>query len=94
MELENIEAIKSLVCAGLGAALLPLCCVNGAHGRGLVYKKICSFPMHRQLLLAVTDWRAHPPATRRLARRIIHTLGSTETARDAQGLIEKLDADH
>jgi DNA-binding transcriptional LysR family regulator len=76
MELENIEAIKSLVCIGMGAALLPLCSVVGAHGRGLVYKKIRSFPMHRQLLLAVTDWRSHPPATRRLARRIIRTLGS------------------
>ncbi len=91
MELENNEAIKSLVRAGLGVALLPLCCVTGPHGRGLLYKRICHFPMHRKLLLAVTDWRVHPPATRRLARRIIQALSSGETAADAQRLIEKLD---
>jgi DNA-binding transcriptional LysR family regulator len=93
MELENIEAIKSLVCIGMGAALLPLCCVVGAHGRGLVYKKIRGFPLHRQLLLAVTDWRSHPPATRRLARRILRTLGSPQASIDAHRLIEKVDAD-
>jgi DNA-binding transcriptional LysR family regulator len=60
MELENIEVIKSLVSAGLGAALLPVCCVSGAHGRGLVFKKFRDFPMQRQLLLAGTNWRAHP----------------------------------
>ena len=92
MELENIEAIKSLVCAGLGAALLPLCCVNGTHAHSLVYKKINNFPMRRQLLLAVTDRRVHPPATRRLARQIIRTLGSFENPADAQALMDSLDA--
>jgi LysR family transcriptional regulator, transcriptional activator of the cysJI operon len=85
MELENIEAIKSLVAAGMGAALLPLCCVAGPQGHNLAYKKIHNFRMYRQLLLAVTDWRPHPPATRGLARYIIRTLGTKD-----EGLAEKL----
>lgn len=79
MEMENMEAIKSLVRAGLGVALLPLCCVVGLAGRGLVHKHIHGMSMSRELLLAVTDWRAHPPATRRLAERILRALGTSET---------------
>jgi DNA-binding transcriptional LysR family regulator len=88
MKLENIEAIKSLVSASMGAALLPPCCVAGPQSHTLAYKKIHKFRMYlmyRQLLLAATDWRPHPPATRRFARYIIRTLGIKD-----EGLAEKL----
>lgn len=70
MEMENMEAIKSVVLAGMGIALLPDCCVAGAAGKGLTAKKVRGFPMHRELLLACLQWEAQPPATRRLAQRI------------------------
>ncbi len=86
MEMENMEAIRSVVSAGMGSALLPLCC---ARGRGVVYKYIRGVPMSRNLLLAVTDWRVHPPATRRLARRILRALGSDASARSGERVIER-----
>ena len=70
MEMENMEAIKSVVVAGMGLALLPDCCVAGAAGQGLVARKVRGVPMHRQLFLACLRWDAQPPATRRLAQRI------------------------
>ncbi|SDF38887.1 LysR family transcriptional regulator [Terriglobus roseus] len=70
MEMENMEAVKSVVLAGMGVALLPDCCVAGAAGKGLCAKKVRGFPMHRELLLACLQWEAQPPATRRLAQRI------------------------
>ena len=88
MELENIEAIKSLVSVGMGAALLPLCCLAGTHGRGIVARKVRGLSMSRQLLLAVTDWHAHPPATRRLAQRIFRSLGTGEAATAAAQIID------
>lgn len=87
MQLENIEAIKSLVSAEMGVALLPLCSVAGKHGRDVVYRKIRGLSMSRQLLLAVTDWRAHPPATRRFARRILRSLATDSAAKAAGHII-------
>jgi LysR family transcriptional activator of glutamate synthase operon len=78
MEMENMEAIKSLVSAGMGASLLPLCCVSGIHAQDIVQKRVKGIRMSRSLLLAAMDWRAQPPATQRLARRLVHTLGSSE----------------
>ena len=70
MEMENMEAIKSVVLAGMGMALLPDCSVTGAAGKGLSAKRVRGFPLHRELLIACLRWDAQPPATRRLAQRI------------------------
>ncbi len=94
MELENIEAIKSLVGAGMGAALLPLCSVTGAYGRGVVYKKVRGFPMTRRLSIAVSDWSAQPPAIRRLASRILRALGTPNSASSTGWAIEVTDDSH
>lgn len=83
MELENIEAIKSLVRAGMGVSLVPICTTMGPHGHGIVPKRIRNFPMSRQLLIATKDWKSQPPVTLRLARSIIEALGSREALRAA-----------
>jgi len=87
MEMENMEAIKSLIRVGMGSSLLPLCCVTGVHGRGLVIRKLNGLKMSRHLLLAVNDWGAHPPATHRLAKRIIRAFGGGTTP-DSQSIHE------
>ena len=91
MEMENMEAIKSLVSAGLGAALMPLCCVSGAHGRGITYKKIRGLPMSRNLLIAALDWKANPPATHRLAGRILKALANPKELSEARRVIDQID---
>jgi LysR family transcriptional activator of glutamate synthase operon len=76
MELENIEAIKGLVRAGLGASILPRCSVIGAHGVGLKALRIRSFPMKRELALALPNSDMLPMAIRRLADRILKGLAN------------------
>lgn len=90
MEMENIEAIKSLVSAGMGAALLPLCSVAEPFSRGVVHKKVRGLAMSRNLLVAAVDWHAHPPATLRLARSILRALGSPDALKVAAQKIEVL----
>ena len=94
MELENIEAIKSLVRAGMGVSMVPNYTTIGSHGDGIVAKRIRNFPMSRQLLIAARDWRSHPPATLRLARSIIQTLGGREALRTATARIDVLNDLH
>jgi LysR family transcriptional activator of glutamate synthase operon len=94
MEMENIEAIKSLVSAGMGAALLPLCSVAEPFRRGVVHKKVRGLSMSRNLLLAAVDWHAHPPATLRLARSILRALGSPDALKVASQKIEVLNQHH
>jgi LysR family transcriptional activator of glutamate synthase operon len=94
MELENIEAIKSLVRAGMGVSMVPDCTTMGYHGHGIVAKRIRNFPMSRQLLIAAKDWRSHPPATLRLARSIIQKLGGREALRAAAAKIDVLNDLH
>jgi DNA-binding transcriptional LysR family regulator len=74
MELENIEAIKALVRAGLGASILPRCSVGGTHGAGLKALRIRNFPMERELALALPNSDMLPLAIRRLADRILKGL--------------------
>lgn len=62
MEMENIEAVKVLVAAGLGASILPSCAVTppaDAAGalRGL---KVKGRPLYRQLGLATMDAHTLP----------------------------------
>lgn len=74
MEMENIEAIKSLISFGLGAALLPISCLQPMQSRGLVYKKVRDVPMMRQLLIAANDWKSQPRIRRSFIERIRQTL--------------------
>lgn len=94
MELENIEAIKSLVRAGMGVSLVPNCTTTEPFGHGILPKRIRNFPMSRQLLIAARDWRSHPPATLRLARSIIQTLGGRKALRSAAARIDVLNDLH
>jgi LysR family transcriptional activator of glutamate synthase operon len=75
MEMENIEAIKSLVRAGLGAAVLPRCSVAGsADGVGLKIMRIQGISMARELCLALPKSEMIPMAIRRLAASIMKRL--------------------
>jgi LysR family transcriptional activator of glutamate synthase operon len=82
MELENIEAIKSLVRAGLGASVLPRCSVNGVTQTAAL-KALCvrNFPMERELALALPNSDILPIAIKKLAGRILKRLssGASET---------------
>ena len=81
MELENIEAIKSLVRAGLGAAVLPRCSVAGAaDGAGPKTLRIKGIPMSRELCLAMPKSDMIPMAIRKLAVRIIKGLPNSQRA--------------
>lgn len=82
MEMENIEAIKSLVRAGLGAAILPLCCVAGSQGTMLHVLRILKCRMERDLALALPRGDAPAPIVQRLAAQIVKALSNrNDTAR-------------
>jgi LysR family transcriptional activator of glutamate synthase operon len=70
MEMENIEAIKALVRAGLGIAVLPACSVQGSQGGTLRAMRIRHFPMERNLALALPKSNILPRAIQRFASRI------------------------
>jgi LysR family transcriptional activator of glutamate synthase operon len=76
MEVENNEAIKSLVRAGLGASILPLCAVaqrsSSAHLRVL---RVNGMPLMRNLQLVSVDAEILPNAIRELASKLIAALG-------------------
>lgn len=67
MEMENIESIKALVRAGLGAAVLPMCCVGGSQGAMLRVLRVRQFRMERQLALALPKSATLPGPIRKLA---------------------------
>ena len=75
MEVEGIEAIKSLVRAGLGASLLPLCVVEGA-GRPpqLRILRVRKAPLVRHLSLAALDAQILPNAIRALTASLVRGL--------------------
>jgi LysR family cyn operon transcriptional activator len=70
MEMENIEAIKSLVHAGLGLAVLPECSVAGAHGSGLRVMRVPGAAMTRNLALALPRANTLPRAIQKFASRL------------------------
>ena len=74
MEMENIEAIKALVRAGLGAGVLPLCSVAGAQGVNLRALRIRGFPMGRDLALALPRTRVLPRSILSFAHRLTRGL--------------------
>jgi DNA-binding transcriptional LysR family regulator len=68
MEVENNEAIKSLVRAGLGASILPLCAVAGEPSDGqLRVFRVAGKPLMRHLSLLSADAENLPKAIQELA---------------------------
>ncbi|MFP5277021.1 MAG: LysR family transcriptional regulator [Acidobacteriota bacterium] len=74
MEMENNEAIKALVRAGLGAAILPLCCVTGAQKSGIRVLRIRNFPLERNLALALPKANGLPRAVEKFASHLTKAL--------------------
>ena len=66
MEMENIEAIKALVQAGIGAAVLPACSVSPTQGT-IRPLRIRGFRMERELALALPKATVLPQAIQKLA---------------------------
>jgi len=75
MEVENNEAIKSLVGAGLGASILPVCAVpqQSTHLRIL---RIKGMPLTRELALVSMDTEILPNAIHDLAAALVDALAS------------------
>ena len=80
MEMENTEAIKALVRAGLGAAILPLCSIAGAQGYGLRAMRIRGFPMERNLALALPKLKVVPQAIERFSTQLAKALAGKTVA--------------
>jgi LysR family transcriptional activator of glutamate synthase operon len=77
MEVENNEAIKSMVRAGLGASILPLCAVEAEPPDGhLRILRVKGHPLMRELRLLSTDTTILPKAIQELAFAL--TAGLTE----------------
>jgi DNA-binding transcriptional LysR family regulator len=77
MEVENNEAIKSLVCAGLGSSILPLCAVANEPADGpLRILRVKGKPLMRQLRLASADAEVFPKAIEELASTLTSALTS------------------
>ena len=75
MEVENIEAIKSLVRAGLGASILPLCGVQDQpQGAQLRVLRVKGVPLTRELGLASLDAEILPNIIRELAAALVASL--------------------
>jgi DNA-binding transcriptional LysR family regulator len=75
MEVENNEAIKSLVGAGLGASILPLCAVTQQPGAGqLRILRVKDMPLTRELALLTMDAEILPNAIQDLASSLIGAL--------------------
>jgi LysR family transcriptional activator of glutamate synthase operon len=75
MEVENNEAIKSLVRVGLGASILPLCAVSNEPADGqLRILRVKGKPLMRELRLASADAEVLPNAIRELAQALTTAL--------------------
>ena len=78
MEVENNEAIKSLVRAGLGASILPLCAVaQRTSSAQLRVLRVNGMPLVRNLQLVSVDAEILPNAIRELASTLVASLGRT-----------------
>jgi DNA-binding transcriptional LysR family regulator len=72
MEVENNEAIKSMVRAGLGASILPLCAVEDEPPDGhLRILRIKGHPLLRELRLLSADSGTLPKAIQELASALV-----------------------
>lgn len=79
MEVESIEAIKSLIRAGLAASILPLCATGEQPRSGqLRVMRVRGRPLARELGLAALDAVILPNAIRELATALMAALGGRE----------------
>jgi DNA-binding transcriptional LysR family regulator len=79
MQLENIEAIKSLVRAGLGASIVPFCCVRSTAQTALIkVMRVKGHHLQRNLGLATVNVPVLPAAIDRLAAQLIKALPPTK----------------
>lgn len=80
MEVENNEAIKSLVRVGLGASILPLCAVAGEPPDSpLRILRVKGKPLMRELRLASAGAEILPNAIRQLSSALIASLCPART---------------
>lgn len=78
MEVESIEAMKSLVRAGLGASVLPLCAVGDkVLAARLRVLRVRNAPLLRHLGLATLDAAMQPRAIKELAASLTAGLANT-----------------
>lgn len=85
MLMENIEAIKSLVGAGLGASLLPVHAVgNEAADKKVRLMRVEKRRLKRRLALITLKSSYIPNAVRELSRLIIEELGKKTESNNAQ----------
>ncbi len=76
MEVENNEAIKSLVRVGLGASIMPLCAVeHEPPDSPLRVLRVRGKPLTRELRLVSADAANLPQAIRELAAALLAALG-------------------
>ena len=76
MEIESIEAIKSVARAGLGASIVPLCAVaDRTQAAHLKVLRVKGWPLFRQLGLVTLDAGMQPAAMRELGARLAAALG-------------------
>src|SRR5262245_48023981 len=77
MEIENIEAIKSLIGSGLGASVLPVHAVgNEAADKKVRLMRVKGRPLHRRLGLVTLKSSYIPNAVRELSTLIAEKLGA------------------
>jgi DNA-binding transcriptional LysR family regulator len=77
MEVENNEAIKSLVRVGLGASIMPLCAVaQEPPGSLLRMLRVKGKPLTRELSLVSAGAEILPKAIRELATALVTALGA------------------
>jgi len=82
MEVENNEAIKSLVRAGLGASIMPLCAVaQEPPDKALHVLRVRGKPLTRELRLVSAGSEILPNAIRELAAILMRALGGRRTAK-------------
>ena len=85
MELENTEAMKSLVVAGLGASIVPLCSVSSTPLTPLLrVMRVKGFSLERELALATLNAETLPASIEKLAAQLIKALSQTGQERPAR----------
>jgi DNA-binding transcriptional LysR family regulator len=79
MEVENNEAIKSLVGAGLGASILPVCAVPQQSAQ-LRIVRVKDLPLTRELVLVSMDTEILPNAIQELAASLVAALSNSSVS--------------
>jgi LysR family transcriptional regulator, cyn operon transcriptional activator len=91
MEVENNEAIKSLVRVGLGASILPLCAVaKEPPDSPLRILRVKGKPLVRELRLASAGAEILPNAIRELSSALTTALCPTRTRRPADRSVQPI----